>query len=95
MIIEKFPVSPWGAIESCIHCNGKLLLEYFIGIQTFNATCETCRIFIDAIDDYKYRYEVRYHWGEHVGQNHTWIRSIVDLDGTIHEETKHILNEYQ
>lgn len=92
MIINKFPVSPWGAIESCIHCNGKLLLEYFMGIQTFNATCESCTVFVQEEEMCKYRYEIKVHWGEHVGQNHEWARYIVDLDGTEHEEKQIVIN---
>lgn len=96
MIIEKKPVnSPWGKIELCPFCDSELVHEYFMGMQLFNYECMNCAL--EDIDNHedKPKYKVQLWWGEHIGQNHKWVRIITDNDGTEHVDEQIVLNEHQ
>lgn len=63
-------------IDCCPFCSNKLDQEYFMGIQTYVFDCSYCQ----AWDENKgmiSKYSVRFHWGEHVGQDHFWYQDVV------------------
>ena len=68
-----------------------------MGCQLFTFECTQCLVKDedDQPDPNKPKYKIQLWWGEHVGQNHKWVRTITDDDGTEHVDEHTVLNKYQ